>query len=92
MLTARERNWYGESKEGEMTLLKDELIDATGLTEGEIKEKLIKEVPEDSLNLRKARQAVAEQRAVEENSWGYITMLYAPSDCTLRDRMLVVLQ
>ncbi len=66
-----------------MTLLKDELINATGLTEGKIKEKPIKAIPEDSVD---------QQKAVEENSWGYITMLYAPSDGTLRDRMLEVLQ
>jgi len=74
-----------------MTLLKDELINETGLTEEGIKEKLIKAIPEDSPELRNAKRAV-KANAVKENTWGYITMLYAPSDPTLKERMLKVLR
>lgn len=74
-----------------MVLLKDELINATSLTEEEIKKRLIKAIPEDSPELRNAKRVVA-SNAVNENTWGYITMLYAPSDSTLKDRMLKVLK
>lgn len=66
-------------------LLKDEPIEATGLSETTIKAKLLKDPPE--LGLIKAKQGV-KSGEMEENSWAFITRCYMPSDNTINDRML----
>ena len=68
-----------------MKLLKDELMGATGLSEAQLKQRLLKKASE--IGLRKARQDV-ENNAFVEDSWAFLTTCYTPSDSTLRDRML----
>ena len=72
-----------------MTLLKDELMMATGLSEEQLKVKLLKNPPEDGL--AKAEQDV-EFGGINRDSWAYITRCYMPSNSTIRDRMLKVVR
>ena len=74
-----------------MPLIKDILIKETGLTEGEIRERLDKNIPLDSHNRQQADLAAAGQNAIKRDSWAYTCMLYAPSSNTITDRMLAVL-
>lgn len=67
-----------------MVLLKDELIRATGLSEKELKAKLLEVAPP----LSAQGESCVKSGGVKEGSWAYITLHYAPSDCTIRDRML----
>ena len=66
-------------------LLKDELMEATGLNEESLKEKLIASATSE-FDKRQADEAV-EGNEVRANSWAYITMLYS-SMCNPKDEML----
>jgi len=74
-----------------MAPLQEELTKETGLTEEEVKRRLIKAVPKDSPSVVTAQNYLS-AGAMKENSWSHITMLYAPSDPTLKDRMLEALR
>ena len=72
-----------------MALLKDELMEATGLSEEDLKKRLLKNPP--TFGFKKA-EADAEQNRLDKDSWAYITTCYTPSDNTLLDRMLAVVK
>ena len=75
-----------------MTLLKDELMQETGLTEELLKIKLDRAVPQNDIE-RKRAQNLVDSNAIVAGSWAHITALFGgvyPS--TLKDRMLEALQ
>lgn len=71
-----------------MTLLKDELMEATKLDEATLKQKLIAKAPKPTFVI----EGYIEKGKLKPNGWAYITTLYTPSNCDIKDRMLKALK
>ena len=72
-----------------MALLKDELMEATGLSEEELKKRLLETAPDWSV--RRAERLLG-ANACEVDSWAYISACHGTDPpCTLKDRMLAAI-
>ena len=67
-----------------MTLLKDELMEATGLGEEELKQKLLDKAPESP-----QAEHLIKTNAVTKDSWAYLTARYGFNS---KDKMLEALK
>ena len=71
---------YGEEM---MTLLKDELMEATGLSEDALKKKLLDKAPKSI-----QAEGLIKTNAVTKDSWAYLTACYG---FNAKDRMLAAI-
>ena len=71
-------------------MLKDELMEATGLSEEELKKRLMETAPERSVE---RAERLLNANACEVDSWAYISACHGTDPpSTLRDRMLAAIQ